>query len=170
MFVRLPWLSNLSSPYRTPYRFDIPKRKNHSRYYYSAVLLAVLSSTAFLCCLGLALTHNSTALLWVSLYWGIMAIIGPLSICFLGDGGAKQIRSKLRNWRRRFLIKYHGAFLQVYPVRCPKCQKRSWDPIEVRKERFNTPTGRGRNRPRLYDASNWYKCGHHVKGIHVTWS
>lgn len=67
----------------------------------------------------------------------------------------RTISGRFRSLLRRFAVRWYGKFLIRYPVKCPTCNKRSWNPHAIR-----------RNGPGLLSAgdysirANRYRCGH----------
>ena len=60
---------------------------------------------------------------------------------------------EIRRWWRQQIIAWRGgSFLKRFPVKCPECGKRSWDPYA---ERERNEISRA-----ALERMNYYRCGH----------
>lgn len=57
----------------------------------------------------------------------------------------------LRRFQRFLTIFLFGSFRSRFPDKCPECGKRSWNPIDLRKNSFR--------HTRTYKLNYW-RCGH----------
>jgi hypothetical protein len=67
-------------------------------------------------------------------------------------------RGRWRSFVRRMLLGWEGRFLVRYPATCP-CGKRSWDPMEVRRNFSSMNAGQFSHR------ANVWRCGQR-HGLH----